>query len=331
MKVVEGVNQTLHKLMENHPEALILGEDILDPYGGAFKVTKDLSSVYPDRVMTTPISEAAIVGMSIGMSLRGMFPVVEIMFGDFLTLAMDQIVNHAAKLHMMYNGTVVTPMIIRTPMGGGRGYGPTHSQSLEKLLLGVPRVDVAALSLFHDPESLYFNAYKRKRPVILIENKLLYPMELILSDSRDFSIQIHDTESGYKDIVVRNYKSGDPDVAVATYGGVSRPLVTAMRKLAEEEIRIAAVLVGAISPLSPATLFLVHSQRCQSRRLLIIEEASIEFGWSSEVKASLPADGGTIDRLGAFNTIIPAARKLEEEVLVNDRKITKKILELMLK
>ena len=123
---------------------IILGEDVLDPYGGAFKVTRGLSTAFPERVQTTPISEAGIVGVAAGMALRGLRPVVEIMFGDFITLAADQLVNHAAKFRWMYNDQVRVPLVIRTPMGGRRGYGPTHSQTLEKLFLGVPGLKVLA-------------------------------------------------------------------------------------------------------------------------------------------------------------------------------------------
>ena len=132
----------------------MLGEDILDPYGGAFKVTQGLSTRFPDRVFTTPISEAAIVGMSVGLALRGLHPIAEIMFGDFVALAADQIVNHAAKYPAMYNGQVQVPLVMRTPMGGGRGYGPTHSQSLERLFFGIPHLKLVAPSHAHDPGAL---------------------------------------------------------------------------------------------------------------------------------------------------------------------------------
>ena len=111
---------------------IFLGEDLDDPYGGAFKISKGLKTKFKNQVYSTPISEAAITGLSSGMSIQGHKPIVEIMFGDFLTLTFDQIVNNISKFHDMYNKGVRNPIIIRTPMGGRRGYGPTHSQSLEK-------------------------------------------------------------------------------------------------------------------------------------------------------------------------------------------------------
>src|SRR5512140_2514782 len=135
--VLERLNTGLHRAMETDERVYLLGEDLLDPYGGAFKVVKGLSTKYPTRVLTTPISEASIVGVATGMALRGLRPVAEIMFGDFVTLIADQVVNHAAKFRWMYNDNVRLPMVVRVPMGGRRGYGPTHSQSLEKMFLGV--------------------------------------------------------------------------------------------------------------------------------------------------------------------------------------------------
>src|SRR5512136_2157509 len=142
--VLESLNNGLHQAFSMEPNVYLLGEDILDPYGGAFKVTRGLSSRFPDRVLTTPISEAAIIGVASGMALRGLRPVAEIMFGDFLTLCADQLVNHASKFRWMYNDNVHVPMVVRAPMGGRRGYGPTHSQSLEKMFLGVPGMKVVA-------------------------------------------------------------------------------------------------------------------------------------------------------------------------------------------
>ena len=148
---------------------LLIGEDIEGPYGGAFKVTKNLSSEFPNRVRNTPISEAAIIGLGNGLALSGMIAVCEIMFGDFLTLAADQIINHASKFGYMYNGQVQPRLIIRTPMGGKRGYGPTHSQSLEKHFLGVPHLRVVASSLVHDPAAVLRALLAQNRPVLLIE------------------------------------------------------------------------------------------------------------------------------------------------------------------
>ena len=117
--VLDSLNSALRQALALDAHVYLLGEDILDPYGGAFKVTRGLSTEFPDRVLTTPISEAGILGVASGMALRGLRPVVEIMFGDFLTLIADQVINHAAKFRWMYNDQVRTPLVIRIPMGGG--------------------------------------------------------------------------------------------------------------------------------------------------------------------------------------------------------------------
>src|SRR5579884_3850753 len=119
---LQSLNQAMRAAFERDERVHLIGEDLSDPYGGAFKVTLGLSTRWPDRVHSTPISEAAIVGLAVGMALGGLRPVAEIMFGDFLTLCADQLVNHAAKFPAMYNGKCRVPMVVRAPVGAGRGY-----------------------------------------------------------------------------------------------------------------------------------------------------------------------------------------------------------------
>ena len=179
----QSINKALNKKLDQEKSVILLGEDICDPYGGAFKVTKGLSTKYPNQVINTPISEHALVGVAAGLAMRGLSPVLEIMFGDFLTLCADQIINHVAKFFWMYNGKVKVPMVIRTPMGGRKGYGPTHSQTLEKIYLGIPGIEIIAPSNFHDPGELLIKSIDYGKPVLFIEHKFLYPRELtILKD-----------------------------------------------------------------------------------------------------------------------------------------------------
>jgi len=145
-RCAQALNEALHEVFEQREDVHLLGEDVLDPYGGAFKVTQGLSDRWPDRVSTTPVSEGAMFGVAAGMALRGYRPILEIMFGDFVALGFDQIVNGIGKFRDMFDDQVRVPLVVRTPMGGRRGYGPTHSQSLEKLLLGVPNITVVAAS-----------------------------------------------------------------------------------------------------------------------------------------------------------------------------------------
>ncbi|HUB27471.1 MAG TPA: thiamine pyrophosphate-dependent enzyme, partial [Tepidisphaeraceae bacterium] len=154
-RIVNRIHASLQRNLRENNRILLIGEDIEGPYGGAFKVTKQLSQEFPGRVRNTPICEATIVGLGNGLALGGWIPVCEIMFGDFLTLAFDQILNHAAKFRYMYNDQVRIPLVIRTPMGGRRGYGATHSQSSEKHFLGIPDTLMLALHGRYDPAAVY--------------------------------------------------------------------------------------------------------------------------------------------------------------------------------
>ena len=211
---LQSLNAALRWLLENESRVYLWGEDLLDPYGGAFKVTAGLQADYPDRVRTTPISEAALVGMGNGMALRGFHPSVEIMFGDFITLAADQIVNYAAKFRAMYAGQAANPLVIRAPMGGGRGYGPTHSQTLEKIFFGIPGLRIVAPSLYHDPGELLKTAVLESQdPVLFVEHKLLYAREILPAG------ETMPGRDGFPTRVLRNYASGEPDATLIAYGG----------------------------------------------------------------------------------------------------------------
>ncbi len=142
----EAVREALYEEMDRDKTVFLMGEDI-GIYGGAFGVTAGLQERFgSERVVETPISENSFVGVAVGAAVTGLRPVVEIMFMDFLLLAADQIVNHAAKLRYIYGGQVSVPLVIRTPAGGGRGYGASHSQSLESLFCGVPGLKIVAPS-----------------------------------------------------------------------------------------------------------------------------------------------------------------------------------------
>ncbi len=139
--VLDSLNLGLHHALGDDPNVILLGEDVLDPYGGSFKVTRGLSSQFPDQVMTTPISEAGITGIAGGMALRGLRPVVEIMFGDFSTLIADQVINHLSKFQAMYQGQINAPVVIRTPMGGQTRLRPDAQPEPGEILFRCSRTD----------------------------------------------------------------------------------------------------------------------------------------------------------------------------------------------
>jgi pyruvate/2-oxoglutarate/acetoin dehydrogenase E1 component len=319
--------------MDTDPNAILLGEDILDPYGGAFKVTKGLSTKFPDRVFTTPISEASIAGVAVGMALRGMRPIAEFMFGDFITLAADQIVNHAAKYIGMYSDQIKLSMVLRTPVGGGRGYGPTHSQSLEKMFLGLPMFHIVAPSHFVHPGEVLVQAISGGYPTLFLENKLLYPEALKLeSQMGPIRRTAQIDEHNYPVISLSNFSDNrQADIAIVAYGGMSRLVGQVLNRLAEEEIWVTACLPTCLSPLP---INLIRDMTKGIRKILVIEEASPAFGWSSEVTAALyDAYAGKLDgpilRIGAADSVIPASKPLEEKVLVSEEKILSAVVEVM--
>ena len=281
--VLDRLNQALHSTHGKRQRVYILGEDILDPYGGAFKVTRGLSTKFPERVLTTPISESAIVGMANGMALRGLRPVAEIMFGDFVTLIADQLVNHAAKFRWMYNDNVRVPIVVRTPMGGRRGYGPTHSQSLEKMFLGVPGLKVVAPNTLGDPGQLLEAAIADDDPVLFVEHKLLYTRPLLESGQGELTeFEIQQSGKSYPDYVLR-IPNHAPQLTIATYGyNFELARAAALDLLMEHEIFTEIILFSQLSPFDLEPLFdSLHT----TRKLLTVEEGTHSLGWGAEVIA----------------------------------------------
>ena len=330
---LQSLNEALHELFETDSRVYLIGEDLLDPYGGAFKVSRGLSTKFPDRVITTPISEAGITGIGAGMALRGLRPIVELMFGDFITLSTDQIINHIAKFRQMYDNQVDVPIVIRTPMGGGRGYGPTHSQSLEKLFLGIPGLKVVAPSHFHNSGELLKKVVSQESdPVLFIENKLLYPMRLTLESDKTLQIESRDDKLGYPVTIVRNFDEGAEDVVIITYGGYSGVLEPILRTMKSEEINITACFPSLISA-TPMSVLADIVKPCG--RVILIEEGAGNYGWTAETAAQIYEMSGKflkrpIKRIVSYDSVIPAAKHLENDVLPNTGLIENAIEEMLL-
>ncbi len=170
----EAIREALAEEMSRDPAVFLMGEDI-GRAGGVFMVTKGLEDEFgPERVMSTPIEEAGIVGLGVGAAMTGMRPVVELMFSDFLPLAMDQIANQAAKMHYMTGGQARVPLVIRTTLGVGRGAAAQHSQSLQALVAHIPGLKVVLPSTPYDAKGLLKSAIRDNNPVIFIEDKMCY-------------------------------------------------------------------------------------------------------------------------------------------------------------
>ena len=247
--VLEAINGALHDALAQDATVLVLGEDLLDPYGGAFKATRGLSTAFPDRVVTTPISEAGIVGVATGMALRGLRPVVEIMFGDFSTLIVDQLVNHASKMQSMYGSEVSVPLVVRTPMGGRRGYGPTHSQSIEKLFLGVAGLRVVAPNAYVDVRQLLRSVILDSNdPVLFVENKLLYVVPLHAEGDDDLERVVDGGATPTTSLRVRD--GAAPSITVVAYGHMAELAAEAIVRLAYEfEVFTELIVPTQLSPL----------------------------------------------------------------------------------
>jgi pyruvate/2-oxoglutarate/acetoin dehydrogenase E1 component len=327
--VLESLNQGLLSALGKDESVYLLGEDILDPYGGAFKVTKGCSTQFPDRVLTTPISEAGLGGVTAGMALRGLRPVLEIMFGDFMTLLADQVINHMAKFRWMYHDTVSLPLVIRTPMGGRRGYGPTHSQSLEKVFLGVPGlavlapVNFAAPQIDYTPGKLLENAIlQTESPVLFVENKLQYLLPVLnVDDLTDFDIKVEfdptDSHHQYPFFRLRVKGAPAPTITLSAYGYMADLARQAQLKLAyDEEIFIEVLIPTRLSPFAVDPIIDAVSLTGQ---VLMVEEGTLSMGWGAEIAARLaerlPGRLKQVQRLAARENPVPAAITLESAAL----------------
>ena len=305
MKYIYSLRNAMDELI-SEKNAYVLGEDVMEPYGGAFKVTKGLSEKYPSNVIGTPMCEQGFTAISVGMALMGEYVIEEIMFGDFVTLTADQLVNHAAKFHELYGQKL--HLVVRTPSGGYRGYGATHSQSLEKLLLGIPGLRVAAPNVFMNVGAFLKTVISDGIPTLFVENKLDYGKELVLEDFDVFKRE----EMGNN--IRISVKGERPEVTILTYGGTSNLAVEAAKKLMyEEEIAVEVVLVSELSRKFTAE----EAERLfRTSKVVIAEEGTGGFGFSAQVAATLAERGKQIKTVTSSENVIPASALAESQVLI---------------
>jgi len=318
-RCVQVLNEALHEVFADRDDVYLLGEDILDPYGGAFKVSQGLSDAYPERVLTTPISEASLFGIAAGMALRGQRPILEIMFGDFIALGLDQTINGIAKFREMYDDQVTVPLVVRTPMGGRRGYGPTHSQSLEKLLLGVPNIVVVAASECHDLRGLVVSAVDDERPVFLIENKLMYGrLNRRPEDGHIGELAVRESDGPYPTLTFSGTDFTEGTATIVTYGGMVPVVLEAVTELILEHEIFCEVV--ALSQLLPVELDAVLESVARTGALVTAEEGTLTGGIGAEIAARVQEAAwsdlrGPVRRVAARDGIIPSARPLEDAML----------------
>jgi len=309
-RMVAALNSAYRKTLE--AGAFHIGEDICDPYGGAFKVTKGLSTDFPLMVRNTSISENGLLGVAIGMSLMGTHSFAEIMFGDFMTHTFDQLISNASKIHHMYAFQTSVPVRIRTPMGGKRGYGPTHSQSLEKHFLGIDNVGVISLSSLIDPAVAIEESKNVDFPMVILENKVDYGKTL-WGSSEYFELT---REARIFGSLRLNPKIATPSLTIVSYGETARHIADHLERFFEETDFVPELI--CLTQLHPLDTNLIERSVKKTGRLLTVEDGSVDFGLGAEILSKLVEKGLTLEfalRVGAEPVPVPSITKLELEVL----------------
>lgn len=301
----KAIYSALDHLMSDE-KVVLLGEDIAE-YGGAFGVTGDLYKKHPERVISTPISEGGFTGAAVGLAMTGYRVIVEIMFMDFLTLAMDQIINHAANIHYMYGGQLKCPLVVRTPAGGYRGYGPSHSKAIENIFMGIPGLKVVAPSTVEDAYGCLLSAVYDNNPVLFVEHKLLYNLEEEIVLGMDQMVPLG------KARIAREGK----DLTITSHSYGVKLSMEAAERLSKEGIEAEVIDLRTIKPLD---IEMIAASVTKTGRLLTVEEGSTTGGVGAEVAAlaverCLPYLDGRIARVGKPDVPIPASVISERHIL----------------
>jgi len=309
---VETLRATLEAEMRRDPSLMLIGEDI-GRYGGIFSVTKGLLEQFgPKRVRSTPISESAIIGSALGAAMTGVRTVAELMYVDFTTCAMDQIVNQAAKMHYMSGGKLKVPLVIRTHEGGGRGNAAQHSQSLEAWFLHVPGLKVVLPSTPADAKGLLAASIRDDNPVLFIEHKLLYATKGMVPDGE------HLIPLGQADV-----KRSGKDVTIVTISQMVLKTLRAAERLAGEGVEAEVIDLRTLSPLDLETI--LRSVR-KTNRVVIAHEACRRGGFGGELAAQIQEEvfdflDAPIQRVGALDVPIPYSKPMEEYVIPDEARI----------
>ena len=321
MAYAHAVNLSLMDALRADDRVIVLGEDVAEA-GGSFKVTRGLLEAYgAERVVDTPISEATIVSAAVGAAMSGLRPVVEIMFMDFITLAMDALVNQAAKARFMFGGKTSVPMVVRTPHGGGLSAGPQHSQCLEAWFAHVPGLKVVCPSTPQDAYSLLRSAIDDQDPVIFVEHKGLYGVR----GEVDTSVKVPIGQA----VVVRHGRA----LTLVTYGATVAVCLAAANHLAEHDgIDVEVIDLRSLQPWDKATVLASVSK---THRVAIVHEAVQAFGVGAEIAACIAEEAfdeldAPVMRVGAPFMPVPFARSLEKQYAVDEAKVRAAVHRLML-
>ncbi len=302
----QALNRALADELSSDSTVVLMGEDI-GSAGGSFAVTRGLQTAFGERrVIDTPISEASIVGAAVGAAMSGLRPVVEIMFMDFVTLAMDAIVNQAAKARFMFGGAFSVPLVVRMPHGGGLSAGPQHSQCLEAWFAHVPGLKVVCPCEPITGYALLRAAIRDPNPVIFVENKRLYGMKAELPEAPP--------DLALGQAVIRR---AGTDLTLVSYGATVHHALEAASILSTEGFEIEVIDLATLQPWDEQT---VRSSVMRTGRLVVAHEAVEEFGIGAEIAARLAqiahhALKAPITRVGAAFMPTPFAPELEAEAI----------------
>ena len=309
---VEALRATLQAEMRRDGSLMLIGEDI-GKYGGIFGVTKGLLQEFgPLRVRNTPISESAIIGAALGAAMTGIRTVAELMYVDFTTCAMDQIVNQVAKMHYMSGGKLRIPLVIRTHGGGGRGNAAQHSQNLEAWFLHVPGLKIVMPSTPADAKGLLATAIRDDNPVLFIEHKLLYSTKGQVPEGE------HLIPLGQADV-----KRVGTDVTIVTISQMVLKALRAAERLAADGIEAEVIDLRTLTPLDLETV--LRSVR-KTNRVVIAHEACRRGGFGGELAAQIQEEAfdsldAPVLRVGALDVPIPYSKPMEEYVIPDEARI----------
>jgi pyruvate/2-oxoglutarate/acetoin dehydrogenase E1 component len=312
LSVSEAIGEALGEALAGDPSVFVIGEDI-GVYGGAFGVTRGLVEKYgPERVRDAPISEAGFVGLAIGAALMGMRPVVEMMFADFVLLAMDQLVNGAAKFRYVYGPQAKVPMVVRVPGGAGRGYGPSHSQTVEAFFMHAPGLKIAAPATAADAGALLLGAIADDNPVVFVEHKAMY------ADKGEVPDRFEPAALG--EAAVRREGA---DVTVVAYSRMVGQALLAAEALSRDGVEAEVVDLRTLAPLDVET---VITSAEKTGRVLIAEEGTRTGGVAAEIgfrvfEEACDVLDAPIRRVTVPDIPIPSAKVLEDAALPDARAI----------
>lgn len=300
----EAIRESISQIMREDENVFMLGEDI-GVYGGAFGVTNGMVDEFgEERIMSTPISEAAISGAAVGSAMTGMRPILELQFSDFVMIATDNIVNQAAKIRYMSGGKANVPVVIRLPGGSGAGFAAQHSQSLEAWMTHIPGLKIVQPSNAYDAKGLMKAAIEDENPVLFYEHKVLYGVKSEVPED-SYSIPLGEAE----------VKQQGEDVTIVATGIMVQKSLEAAKQLEEEGISVEIIDPRTLVPLDKETI--IESVR-KTNRALVVYEAVERGGYGAEI-ASVISESDAFDyldapvsRLGGKATPIPYNPNLEK-------------------